>query len=181
MSGRIKTWIGVAGLLFSIFGLLSLFWLGQFPYRLSHLQEISFKKTYFLTPVFLIGGLACGITALCLTRRDSTRLFKGGAWASVLLSLIGLILLRFDVGSWGVHSAPSALNICINNQRSIDTAKEKWALRNSATSGTEVNWDQITADFPNGFPKCPEGGRYELRRVGEPVLCSNPNHRIPSQ
>jgi hypothetical protein len=30
------------------------------------------------------------------------------------------------------------------------------------------------------LPICPEQGKYKLGKVGEPVTCSNPNHRIPA-
>ncbi len=176
-----KTLTSVGACSFSILGLLSLFWLDQFHYRLSHAQEINFKAIHVLTWVFFLGGLAFGIIAVSLRRGEPANIATVGGAVSVLLSLVGLLLFRFDIGTWGVHSAPSALNVCLNNQRSIEVAKEQWALRTGSTSGTTVRWDDIAPDFPNGFPRCPEGGQYEIGKAGEPSTCSIPEHRIPVQ
>jgi hypothetical protein len=177
MLGRAKAAISLGSLLFGIMGVISLIWLNQFHYRLSQAGEISFKRTHFLTAALLIGALVCGVAALCMARRDSSIMSKSGAWGGVALSLIGLVLFNFDFGGVGVHSTPSALNVCINNQRSIDAAKERWVMHTSASNGTVINWNQIAADFPRGLPQCPLGGKYDLGKVGEPVTCSIPEHR----
>ncbi len=176
---RVST--SVCAMLFSVLGIIGLFTLDRFPYRLSYEQGIHYQRIYSLTAVFLLGGLLCGVTALRLCYRESTRFMKRGVWGCVFLSLIGLAIFCLDIGDSGVHSIPSALNICINNLHSLDRAKETWALHSGATNGTEVSWDRIAPDLPVGFPVCPEGGKYELGKVGEPVRCSNPKHRIPTQ
>lgn len=181
MRGRTKAAISLASLLFGILGLFSLLWLNQFPYRLSQAAETSFKQTHFLTAALLIGGLVCGVTVLCLARLDSCPKSKSGDWVGVSLSLIGSILFYFDFGSVGAHSTPSALNMCINYQRSIDATKERWVIRTSATNGTVIDWNQIAADLPRGLPQCPSGGKYDLGNVGEPVTCSIPEHRADAQ
>jgi len=181
MLNRSKAAISLASLLLGVLGVISLIWLNQFPYRLSQAGEISFKRTHFLSAALLIGGLVSGVTAVCLARRNSTVMSKSGAWSGVALSLIGLILFYFDFGGVGVHSTPSAFNICINNQRSIDAAKERWVMSTSATNGTVIDWNQIAADFPRGLPQCPSGGKYNLGKVGEPVTCSIPEHRADIQ
>ena len=182
---RLAIGLSIAAFLFAVVGLLALLSLSQFSYRLSQTQGIGFRTTYSLATVLFIGGLFCGVAAFCLAQywqinSGSSGFIRGGVWAGALVSLIGLAMLYFDVGNWGIHSIPSASNICINNLRTIDKAKEGWISRIAATNGMEAGWDKIAGDFPNGFPICPEGGKYELGRVGEPVLCSNPNHRIPS-
>ncbi len=190
MSGKIKTGLGIClsigAFLFALLGLLALLSLSQFPYRLSQSQGISFRAIYFLTTAFFVGGLFSGVAGFCLAQTskmnvESSGFMRGGIWAGISISFIGLAMLCFDIGNWGIHSTPSALNTCLNNLRKIDEAKEEWVLRSGATNGTEVSWENIERDFPKGFPVCPEGGKYNLARVGEPVTCSNPNHRIPSQ
>ncbi|MGO8766932.1 MAG: hypothetical protein ACLQSR_17580, partial [Limisphaerales bacterium] len=96
------------------------------------------------------------------------------------LSLI-VLLAMFSTSRLLVKSVLTAQNICINNVREIEAAKADWTQKNSATNGAAVTWNDIAPYFPNGFPKCPEGGTYTLGRVGEPVLCSIPSHRLPSQ
>src|SRR6266480_3970633 len=80
-----------------------------------------------------------------------------------------------------VQSVTTPRDICINNVRQIEAAKEDWARRTGATGGTEVTSNSITSFFTNGFPKCPEGGRYEIGRVGEPATCSDPKHQLPHE
>ena len=181
MLHRVNTWIGVAGCVFGTIGLLALFCLDAFPYRLSQAQELSFERTHFATIASLTAGLVCGVGALCLDCRRHYRSPHYAAWGSIALSVLGLGLLRFDADNLGIHSSPSVLNICINNQRSIDAAKEDYALHKGITTGADVTWDEISVDFLHGIPKCPEGGNYELGKVGEAVTCSVVSHNTSAR
>jgi hypothetical protein len=171
----------LVSVIFGILGLLELNSLAQFGYRLSYEEGVAFSNKQLLVIVASLGGAFCGGFGLILCeKRRKGAFMKVAATGSVSLSLVGLAILFISPGNLGVHSIRSAMNECVNNLRAIDKAKEEWALRNAATNGTEVSWEQITNSFPKGFPVCPEGGKYELGKVGEPVTCPNPNHRIPS-
>ena len=125
----------------------------------------------------------------CLWRSVPTQALNGGrgtfiriaAKAAICLSLLDLAIWFISPGKLGIHSIRSAVNECANNLRAVEKAKQEWAMSNAVSNGTELRWEQISSAFPKGLPVCPEGGKYELGKVGEPVTCSNPNHKIASQ
>jgi hypothetical protein len=85
-------------------------------------------------------------------------------------------------------------NVCINNLRQLDAVKNEWALEHNAKSNDVVtindirpyieqerNNSYIKLDAKGNLPKCPSGGTYANRKVGEPPTCSlgtnvNPPH-----
>jgi hypothetical protein len=180
MAGKIKTWFaisfGLGAPLFSILGVCGYILLCLCPYRVDYIQAANFDRISIFTLASFIGGIFCGVVVLCFSGQKSKRFVKGGLW----ISLVGLAACFFNPYLW-VHSVITAKTVCINNTRRIEGAKEEWAQRSGATNGTEVTWNNITLYFTNGFPKCPEGGTYSLGKVGEPVLCSIPDHRLPPQ
>jgi hypothetical protein len=73
-----------------------------------------------------------------------------------------------------------ARDICINNLRQIDAAKNQWALENNKAVGAIPAGEDLLPYFPNGiFPVCPSGGTYTIGAVGELPTCSIPGHAIP--
>ena len=71
-------------------------------------------------------------------------------------------------------------NICINNLRQIDAAKQQWALENSKTDDaipTALELLPFLQD--NQFPMCPSGGTYTINAVAVPPACSVPGHALP--
>lgn len=88
------------------------------------------------------------------------------AWF-VLVGLIpGLVAVQY-VGSQ---------NVCVNNLRQLDAAKNEWALETGAPNGALVPADDLTPyiqlDSKGHLPTCPQGGTYIIGRVGEEVRCS---------
>ena len=67
---------------------------------------------------------------------------------------------------------------CMKNLELIKAAKEQWVEQNGAQKGERVMTDVLAPFFPNGFPKCPDGGHYSVNRVGAPPVCSIPGHSI---
>lgn len=71
-----------------------------------------------------------------------------------------------------------AFDSCYTLLHQIQGAKDTWALEHKKRTG-DVPTD---ADLfgPDGYirekPKCPQGGSYTLRAVGELVTCSIPGH-----
>jgi hypothetical protein len=166
--------------LFTLIGAAGYFSLLQYPYRIDYLQEADFNKTTVLTLASLTGGFVCGLASLGFYRRNSNFLAKVVSLGCILLAAGGLVM-SFSTPCLAVKSVLTAKNICINNARQIEAAKADWAQKHGATNGVTVAWIDIAPYFTNGFPKCPEGGNYELGKVGEPVTCSNPQHRIQDQ
>jgi hypothetical protein len=148
----------------------------SYPYRIEYIQEANLGKIQITTLAFLLAGTFCGANVLRISSRKS--LLSGGLWIGI--SWIGLAAMFADPRQ-AVKSVLTAQNICINHQRSIERAKADWAQRVGAANGAKVSWDDLTAYFTNGIPKCPEGGSYILGSLGEPVLCSATNHLRPPQ
>ncbi len=72
------------------------------------------------------------------------------------------------------------LNVCINNLRQIDGAKQQWALENKKNADTLVSAADILPYLRgNVLPACPAGGVYTLNTVGGRPLCSIPGHALP--
>jgi hypothetical protein len=72
------------------------------------------------------------------------------------------------------------MNVCINNLRQIDGAKEQWALEQRKAAGTLVATTDIAPYLRgNAIPVCPAGGVYTLNPVGTAPLCTVPSHTLP--
>jgi chromosome segregation ATPase len=80
-------------------------------------------------------------------------------------------------------SSPNAtqqMNLCVNNLRQIDAAKQQWALENNAAADAIPAAQDLLPYFPNlTFPVCPSGGVYTINAVGAPPTCSFPGHALP--
>jgi hypothetical protein len=76
--------------------------------------------------------------------------------------------------------AQAQINACINNLRTIDGAKEQWALENRQPAGVVPEPAEIEPYFRDGvIPGCPAQGGYTINAVGLPPLCSIPGHALP--
>jgi hypothetical protein len=79
-------------------------------------------------------------------------------------------------------------NNCVLNMLQMNAAKQEWALENGKTNGAIVTENDlkpfIRLDAESNLPKCPQGGKYTIGKVGEPVTCSlgttvTPAHVLP--
>lgn len=74
----------------------------------------------------------------------------------------------------------SQINICINNLRQIDAAKQQWALENNKTDDSiPTASDLLPYLRDNVFPVCPAGGSYIIGAVIVNPACSIPGHVLP--
>ena len=77
-------------------------------------------------------------------------------------------------------SAVAQLNVCLNNLRQIDAAKQQWALENDKTADAIPPAQDLLPYLSNMvFPVCPSGGTYTINAVGVPPTCSIPGHVLP--
>jgi hypothetical protein len=118
-------------------------------------------------------------------------------WGMVvcLLGLFALVTIpNFFIGP---SHRTSPANACINNLRQLDAAKEAWASEHNAKTNDLVTMNDIRPyiehernnafiklDEKGNLPKCPSGGIYSIRKIGEPPTCSlgttvNPAHVLP--
>ena len=71
-------------------------------------------------------------------------------------------------------------NLCINNLRQIDAAKQQWALEyNKGDDAVPLAQDLLPYLKGQVFPVCPGGGTYTIGAVGVPPTCSIPGHVLP--
>ncbi|MDD5704540.1 MAG: hypothetical protein PHR35_01345 [Kiritimatiellae bacterium] len=70
-------------------------------------------------------------------------------------------------------------NVCINNLRMIDGAKEQWAMENNKTDA-DTPTEEDLGKYLNGniLPRCPMGGSYTIGPVGERPKCTRPGHAL---
>ena len=80
-----------------------------------------------------------------------------------------------------IHARDTAqANMCINNLRMIEGAKNEWALENNKKPTDTPTQADLAHFLKNGqFPTCPVGGTYTIGSVGELPTCSKPGHRLP--
>ena len=77
-------------------------------------------------------------------------------------------------------SPAAQLNVCLNNLRQIEAAKEQWALENDKTADAIPTAQDLLPYLSNMvFPVCPSGGTYTINAVGVPPTCSIPGHVLP--
>jgi hypothetical protein len=68
-------------------------------------------------------------------------------------------------------SGPSASNVCINNLRQLDGAKQVWALTYHKSTNDVPTMEDLQPWLKRAFV-CPKGGTYIPGRVCDPPRCS---------
>ena len=64
-------------------------------------------------------------------------------------------------------------NMCIDNLRIIEGAKEQWALMCHIAQGQPVDKDEVISLLRNKAPECPSGGDYgDYGVIGEDPTCT---------
>jgi prepilin-type N-terminal cleavage/methylation domain-containing protein len=95
----------------------------------------------------------------------------------IVVAIIGL-LAAIAIPNFVKARETSQQNVCVNNLRQIDAAKDQWALEKGKPTGTEVD-DAAKAEinaYLRGEPKCPVGNApYSYGKVGELAGCQSPS------
>ena len=77
-------------------------------------------------------------------------------------------------------SADDARDLCLQNLRAIDAAKQLWALEyKKDTKDTPTEKDLLPYLKGGVMPLCPAGGAYLIGAMDEPPICSVPGHVMP--
>jgi len=168
----------IAAVLLSLVGVVGSFALLRYPHRVDYIQFAHIREISWVTLPSLLGAIICWGAVFRLTYEKSNPLVKA-ILGSGVLALCTCILMLFNSSATLVKSVYTAQNMCINRARQIGGAKAAWAEQTGATNGAVVTWNDLAPYFTNDFPRCPEGGQYELGKVGGNVICSNPKHRLP--
>lgn len=94
------------------------------------------------------------------------------------IAMIGL-LAAIAIPNFVKARQTAQMNMCINNLRMIDGAKQQWALEHKKESTDTPTQDEIVGLLRNHpFPVCPVGGIYSINAVGEDPTCSIPNQSL---
>ena len=83
---------------------------------------------------------------------------------------------------YGLAATPEQANanVCVNNLRQIDGAKQQWALEKGKPAGALLTAADLAPYLPNNtMPACPAGGIYTLNPVGLGPICNIPGHATP--
>lgn len=101
--------------------------------------------------------------------------------AAVSVPFYGKSVMQTSSGPYGNNRGASMRNMCINNLRQIDAAKNQWALENGKSPSavpTEADLRPYIGPPGRGFPHCPQGGVYTIGAVGVVPKCSIPGHAL---
>ncbi len=77
-------------------------------------------------------------------------------------------------------AAEDARNLCLQNLRALDAAKQLWALEyNKDAKDTPTAQELLPYLKGNVMPVCPAGGTYLIGSMDQPPICSVPGHVMP--
>ena len=94
----------------------------------------------------------------------------------IVVSLIALLAV-IAIPSFVRARSSSEKNVCLNNLRDIDGAKQQWALENNKVNGDTPNNSDISQYLKgNQLPECPTRGVYAVGNVGVVPLCNVTGH-----
>ena len=128
--------------------------------------------------------IICGHLAISkINSSGGTLTGKGLAIAGLVLGYLSLLmiplLIAIAVPNFVKARNAAMTNMCINNLRQIDAAKNQWALEHKKNTGAVPTTDDLKPYLKNGiFPKCLDGGTYTIGPVGSDPTCSKPGHTL---
>jgi len=129
-------------------------------------------------PLLGIPAVICGHIGLSRINNSGSPQGKGIAIAGLITGYIGIASIVFlaaiAVPSFVKARETSQRNVCINNMRQIDSAKEQAALVNRIDSGADITAEDISDYIKGGYDnmKCVKGGSYTINPVGQDPECS---------
>ena len=90
----------------------------------------------------------------------------------MVVAVLGL-LAAIAIPSFVKARQTSQENVCINNMRQIDSAKEQWAMQANANAGAVAGAAEISPYLMGGvIPACPAAGTYTLHVIAQEPECS---------
>ncbi|MFN8138527.1 MAG: type II secretion system protein [Fimbriimonadales bacterium] len=92
----------------------------------------------------------------------------------ITILIIG-VLLSIAIPQMISARANASLKACQKSMRDFDTAKAQCAIDNNLPD-THVTVIGDVAPYLKQIPECPMNGTYDLKTIGEPTVCSLPEH-----
>jgi type II secretory pathway pseudopilin PulG len=139
-------------------------------------------------PLFAIPAVICGHLAYGRIKRSAGAIGgEGLALTGLILGYVG-IALGIVVAFLAAIAIPNFVkardtaqkNICVNNLRVINNAKQQWALENHKTGDDTPTPEDLNPYISGGYARlrCPKDGEYTIGKVSEPPTCSIPSHTL---
>lgn len=98
-----------------------------------------------------------------------------------LIISVGLLIIGLGGALWGAtylkEKRTNDAVQCIRNLKLIQEAKVEWAKANGKDTFAIPAKEDLKPHL-KGFPTCPSGGEYIIRRIGSDPVCSIQAHRI---
>ena len=136
-----------------------------------------------------IPAVICGHVAYSRIKRsggalEGSGLALGGlitGYISIALSICMIPLLAaIAIPNFVKAREVAQMNVCRNNLRQIEGAKQMWALKEKKEQTDTPTPEDLAAYLKNGFQSltCPIGGTYSINAVNETPTCSIPKHTL---
>src|SRR6185437_5515042 len=140
-------------------------------------------------PLFAIPAVICGHMAFGRIKRSGgviggESLALAGIITGYVTIALGIVLIPFlaaiAIPNFVKARATAQKNVCINNLRAIDRAKQQWALEHSKSADDTPTPEDLNPYIPGGYDHlhCPADGEYTIGKVSEPPTCSIPDHTL---
>jgi hypothetical protein len=139
-------------------------------------------------PLFGIPAVICGHLAYSRIKRSAGALSGGGlALGGLITGYLSIALIPM-IGMMAAIAIPNfvkarntaQMNMCINNLRQIEDAKQQWALENKKEPADTPTAQELDKYLHTSFTtlKCSAGGVYTINAGGEKPACSIPQHEL---
>ncbi len=89
----------------------------------------------------------------------------------IVVAIIGM-LAAIAIPMYNRARTTTQIDACINNLRSIDGAKDRFALENGLVSGAAVQKADLMPYFVKRWQECPASGTYTINPVATDPTCS---------
>lgn len=101
-------------------------------------------------------------------------------------TLVEIMVVIAIVAGMAVVAIPNYLrvrrianqNACIHNLKSIDEAKDMWALMEGRGSSETPSWSVLVPNYIKKTPSCPSAGTYSINAVDEYPECTVMDHEL---
>jgi competence protein ComGC len=140
-------------------------------------------------PLFAIPAIICGHLAYSRVRQSGGVLKgEGMALAGLITGYVGVVLglaliplmLAIAIPNFVKAREAAHKNMCLNNLRRIEGAKEVWSLQNKMDTNSTPTMQDLTPFLKGNVTtlRCPAGGTYSINRVGLTPTCSISSHDL---
>ena len=67
---------------------------------------------------------------------------------------------------------------CIHNLKTLDEAKDMWALMEGMSADQTPTWDTLVTEYIKKTPSCPSAGTYTINAVDTYPECTVTDHEL---